>query len=78
MLVRYLLYAFLIYLAYKLIFDLIIPIFKTTRQVKRDFQNMKSRMEEHMNQNDFQNRASQPDNDIKEHAGEYIDFEEVK
>lgn len=78
MLVRYLLFAFLIYLAYKLIFDLIIPIFRTTRRVKRDFQQMKSRMEEHMNQQNAQSNTARADNDIKEQVGDYIDFEEVK
>ena len=76
---RYLLYAFLIYLAYKLVFHFIIPIYKTTRHVKKQFREMNSRMESHMNQQqaNTQTSASQTENK-KAPAGDYIDFEELK
>ena len=85
MFLRYILYAFLIYLLYKLVFDFLIPVIKTTRQVKKQFQDMQSRM------NDFNNQqppnvnasGSKQDNTSKttvkkEQPGDYIDFEEVK
>ena len=79
MLLRYLFYAFLIYLAYRLVFHLIIPIYKTTKQVKKQFREMHSRMEDHINQQQANQQAAnpQPENK-KEQAGDYIEFEEVK
>lgn len=77
---RYLLYAFLIYLAYRLVFHFIIPIYKTTRQVKKQFSEMNSRMNDYMGQQqqaDQQTSPSQPENK-KEQVGDYIDFEELK
>jgi len=76
---RYLFYAFLIFLAYRLVFHLIIPIYKTTKQVKKQFREMHSRMEDHINQQQAnqQTANAQPENK-REHAGDYIDFEEVK
>ena len=85
---RYLLYAFLIYLAYRLVFHFIIPVYKTTKQVKKQFREMSARMnrpdgnsgmEDHMNQQqaDHPSASPQPENK-KEVAGDYIDFEEVK
>jgi len=82
---RYLLYAFLIYLAYRLIFHFIIPVYKTTKQVKKQFREMHGRMEDQMNQQSSYVRASEDNQPIttnastkKEQAGDYIDFEELK
>ena len=76
---RFLLYAFLIYLAYRLVFHFIIPVYKTTRQVKKQFREMHSRMEDQMNQ--YQANQQSPNSQTenkKQPAGDYIDFEEVK
>jgi hypothetical protein len=85
MFIRYLFYAFLIYLAYRLVFDLIIPVYKTTRQVKKQFREMQSHMENYANrQSSFSGSAEDnlaPHTNSsaqKKHAGDYIDFEEVK
>jgi len=76
---RYLLYAFLIYLAYRLVFHFIIPIYKTTRQVKQQFSEMHSRMEDQMNQQQTNQQTSTPHTENKkEQVGDYIDFEELK
>jgi hypothetical protein len=76
---RYLLYAFLLYLLYRLIFHFIIPVYKTTRQVKKQFRDMHGRMQDYMNE---QQQAPQPPTPKQEagkgKAGDYIDFEEVK
>jgi len=83
---RYLLYAFLIYLAYRLVFHFIIPIYKTTRQVKKQFREMSarmnsseghSRMEDQMNQQQPFQQPPATENK-KQQAGDYIDFEELK
>ena len=76
---RYLFYAFLIYLAYRLVFHFIIPIYKTTRQVKKQFSEMKSRMEENMRQQPpYQQSATPAPENKKQQAGDYIDFEDLK
>ena len=76
MFLRFLFYAFLLYLGYKLVFDFIIPVVRTTRQVKRGFREMKNKME----QNGFNpgTTPAQPETKKKEVPGEYIDYEEVK
>ena len=77
---RYLFYAFLIYLAYRLVFHFIIPIYKTTKQVKKQFREMHSRMEDHINQQQAnqQTTYAQAENKKEQVGGDYIDFEEVK
>ena len=81
---RYLFYAFLIYLAYRLVFHFIIPVYKTTRQVKKQFSEMNSRMQDHMNQSPYAKAAEDKQSsntnttNKKEQAGDYIDFEELK
>ena len=85
MYLRFLLYAFLIYLLYRLIFHFIIPVYKTTKQVKKQFRDMQSRMEEQMNQQT--SFTSSPEgrqaDDLKkstskDRSRDYIDFEEMK
>lgn len=69
----------LIYILYKLIFDFIIPIYQTTRQVKKQFGEMNSRMQEQMNTYNQQQSASasKPAGEPKRNE-EYIDYEEIK
>ena len=86
MYLRFLFYAFLIYLLYRLVFGFIIPVYKTTRQMKRQFREMNSRMEDYMNQqqsaystNSSEKQTSGAETSSnKEQVGDYIDFEEVK
>ena len=72
---------FVLYLLYKLVFDLIIPVFKTTQQVKRQFGDMSARMQDQMSQqqppaNSFNNTTKASATSAKK--DDYIDFEEVK
>jgi hypothetical protein len=68
---------FLIYLLYKLIFDFIIPIYESSKKIKKQFGEMQDKM-----QNDIRNYQSTQHPPQKEPApqkeGDYIDFEEVK
>ena len=76
---RYLFFAFLIYLAYRLVFHFIIPIYKTTRQVKKQFREMHSQMQENMSQKQpYQQTATPATENKTQQAGDYIDFEELK
>lgn len=68
-----------LYLVYKLIFDFIIPIFQTTKQVKNKMGEMESRMNEHLKQQQFNSTSSASDfNTPKPSKEDYIEFEEVK
>ena len=76
---RYLFFAFLIYLAYRLVFHFIIPIYKTTRQVKKQFRGMHSRMQDNMGQQPpYQQPVTPATENKNQQAGDYIDFEELK
>ncbi|MBL7732700.1 MAG: hypothetical protein JNM88_16100 [Chitinophagaceae bacterium] len=71
-----LLYIFLAYLLYQFIFKLVIPVYTTTRKIKKGFKEMNSRMEEQRRQQTAASQPTQPAPKYK--AGEYIDFEDVK
>ena len=73
---KLILYGLLIWFLYNLVFRFIIPIYKTTRQVKQKFREMQEQMNP---QQDF--TAETPKNERaaeKVRKGDYIDFEEVK
>lgn len=67
---------FVIYLLYKLVFDFILPIYQTSKQMNRkmkDFQEKTNASRSNETGNDFQVKQK-PQADSKE----YIDFEEIK
>ena len=70
--------VFIGYLAFKLVFDFILPIYRTTKQVKKGFREMHQRMNQHDQQFQQQETQRQNQNSNKGGAGEYIDFEEIK
>lgn len=72
----FLFYLFLAYIAYNLVFKFIIPIYRTTRQVKRGFREMQERMQQQAGQQGAHQQQARPS--AKEVSGDYIDFEEVK
>lgn len=76
---RYILYALLVWFLYKLIFDFILPVYKTTRQVKKKFSEMHDRMQEQqMKQQGFNQQPAEAKSSPKPPGGDYIEFEEVK
>ena len=78
-LIRVIFELLVMYLLYKLIFDFIIPVYKTTKQVKQKVGEMQSQMNEHMKQQqNNQFTAETKDNASKPHKEDYIEFEEVK
>jgi hypothetical protein len=75
---KIILYGFLLYLLYKFIFELVIPVSKATSQVKskmREMQEMQNAQQEQYRQQTAQAQA-QPQE--KKTGGDYIEFEEVK
>jgi len=79
MILSFLFFTFLAYLLFRVIFDFVIPIYKTTRKVKRTFREMNERMNQQQQTGAAaqQQTTSEPANK-KSTLGEYIDFEEVK
>lgn len=71
----------MLYLLYKLIFDLIIPMVRTTQHVKKQFGEMSARMQEKMNEqqqsSNYRSSAKTTAPPVKG-ADDYIEFEEVK
>lgn len=73
----------LLYFLYKLIFDFIIPIYQTSKKVKKQFGEMHSKMQDQMNTfNQQQNSAGinrdKPTSQEPTKKEDYIDYEEVK
>ena len=71
---------FLLYLLYKFIFDFIIPVVKTSQQVKKQFGDMSARMQEKMKEQQqaatFNTTTKAANPSAK--TDDYIEFEEVK
>jgi hypothetical protein len=68
-LIRLAIELFVLYLLYKLVFDLIIPMYKAGKQMKKKMEEVRLKMEEAERENPTQTKVK---------GGEYIDFEEVK
>ncbi|MEO6838558.1 MAG: hypothetical protein ABI261_05695 [Ginsengibacter sp.] len=68
---------FLLYLLYKLIFDFIIPVYESSKKIKKQFGEMQEKM-----QNDIKNyqrpQASAQPEPAPKKEGDYIEFEEIK
>ncbi len=77
---KLILYGLLIWFLYNLVFRFIIPIYKTTREVKKKFSEMQGRMQDQMNQQAGYNTPPRGQEKPAEKVskGDYIDFEEVK
>jgi hypothetical protein len=81
MILSFLFYLFLFYLAYKLVFDFFLPLYRTTRRIKKGFREMNERMQQHTEQyqkNTTNNTTGANTQTAKPGGGDYIDFEEVK
>ena len=82
----FILYAILGWFLFNLVFRIIIPVYRTTRKMKKKFREMSARMnhsdgqaqmqQEEMRQQGFNQQSSQKTSPAP--AGDYIDFEEVK
>lgn len=85
---KYVLYALLAWFLYQLIFKLVIPVYKTTRQIKKGFREMQEKMSFGSAQDaEYQRQQQAYTSQKNQHAGsqtqkapsgDYIDFEEVK
>ena len=78
----YILLLIALYVVYKLVFDLIIPVFRATRQVRHQFRSMNEHMQQQANArpDGRTGTQAQPQKPSQQKAapGDYIDFEEIK
>lgn len=77
MILSFLFFTFLFYVLFKLVFDFLLPIYRTTKKVRQSFRDM------HQQVNGQQAGTAAPSQKgaakkEKEPLGDYIDFEEVK
>ena len=75
---KYVLFALLAWFLYKLVFKFIIPIYKTTRQIKKGFRQMQEKMKEQYQQQQAAQPSNRPAQEQQKPLGDYIDYEEVK
>ena len=68
---------FLIYILYQLIFEFIIPVYQSTKKIKKQFGEMHDKMQQDMNAANTRQASAQPAPKVKR-EGDYIDFEEIK
>ncbi|MRG46627.1 hypothetical protein GFS24_16005 [Chitinophaga sp. SYP-B3965] len=84
MLVKYLIYIFVGWILYKLVFDFIIPVYNSTKHVRRQVKDMQQHMREQFEQQQQQAppppppRPSETVSSKPRDKGDYIDFEEIK
>jgi hypothetical protein len=76
MMLRFILYAFLLYILYKLVFDFIIPVAGATRRIRKQFDQAREQMEQQQKQNKQQ--TGKPAENVTHGIGDYIEFEEIK
>jgi len=68
---------FLIYILYQLIFEFIVPVYQSTKKIRKQFGEMQSKMQQDINAANRNQATAQPEPTVKK-EGDYIDFEEVK
>ena len=80
MILSFLFFLFLSYVLYKLVVDFVIPIYRTTRRVKKSFREMQQKMQEQQQNGGagYNSASAEKMKDGREPLGDYIDFEEVK
>ncbi len=68
---------FLLYVLYKFIFEFVIPIYQTTKHIKRKMSDMQEKMNENATHQAFFETSKKTNNSTVSDS-EYIDYEEVK
>lgn len=77
--VKWLLYGLLAWFFYNLVFRFIIPVYKTSRQLKKKFSEMQTGMQDAMNTQQPGDRAASSKKEAtKKPKEDYIDFEEIR
>ncbi|PWT95898.1 MAG: hypothetical protein C5B52_16895 [Bacteroidetes bacterium] len=75
---RYIFYFILGYLLVRFITGFVIPVFRTSKQIRRQFNDIHDQMQEQMRQQQQQNDPETSHTNNSSQIGEYIEFEELK
>ncbi|MFN4313912.1 MAG: hypothetical protein ACK4E0_06450 [Chitinophagaceae bacterium] len=77
---KYILYALLIWFLYNLIFRFIIPVYRASRNMRQQFRQMQERMQQQQQQAGQQQQPTEKTSRAsgKPASGDYLDFEEIK
>jgi len=72
--------AIVLYLLYRFVFNFLLPVVRTTRQVRQQFRNMQEGMggNEQQHFTTGEQKQQRPATGSKPLKGDYIDFEEIK
>lgn len=68
---------FLFYVLYKLIFDFIIPVYQSTKKIRKQFGDMQEKMQNQNQSFQGNQNPAQPASTPKKEE-DYIEFEEIK
>lgn len=77
---KLLIYIVVGWILYKLVFEFIIPVYNSTRHVRRQVRDMQQHMREQFEQQQQQQQAPPPPppSPKPRDKGDYIDFEEIR
>ncbi|MBC7537135.1 MAG: hypothetical protein H7258_15700 [Ferruginibacter sp.] len=71
---------FVIYMLYKMVFEFIIPVYRTTKQMKQKMNEMHQKMQppQEVNNKNHSNSTQQPKTPKETFSDDYIEYEEIK
>ncbi len=69
---------FIIYLLYKLVFEFIIPVYRTTKQMSQKMSEMQQKMQQEQHQYQPTEKSKTVEKPISTNKDDYIDYEEIK
>jgi len=72
--IKFIIWGIVIYLIYKFVFELIVPVSKAATQMQDKIKEMQKAQQ----QQQAAQQAAPPKPDTTSKAGEYIDYEEIK
>ncbi len=78
---RYIIWAFILYWLFRFVFNFLIPVFKATRQMKQQMRAFQGKMEGQENVRESSSRHAGPEPQSRREnqgTGDYIEFEEIK
>jgi competence protein ComGC len=79
--IKFLLELFVLYIVYKFVFELVLPVYQATKQIKKKMNNASQQMNQQQS-NTYTNNNSSASTPNKNKSdiggGDYIEFEEVK
>jgi hypothetical protein len=78
MIIEWLFTFLVLYLLYKLVFNFIVPVYKTSSEIRNKFDEMNQQQQQYRQQKPPSPSPEQQQSKSKPPAEDYIDFEEIK